>query len=337
MAKKNFTAGSVLRAADVNEYLTSSNNVVINGAFDFWQRGTSFSNPATGLYTADRWRIDYNGTGATRVVSRVAFTAGEAPDTEIQGQYYLRHNVTVAGSSNTLNILSTKIEDVRTLAGQNATISFWAKCSSTQTIQVDFIQDFGSGGSVSYDSPNTSFSVTNAWTRFTATIALPSLTGKTIGAESYLHVRLFLPSGVTASTDIWGVQVEAGSTATPFSRSSITLAGELAACQRYCQIIDTWNGIGEGTTSIAAVFPFHTEMRIAPTVTAALTSNQLSLRTAAAGDYDLTGWGATAPTVSSRGMWVLLTGMTGLIDNQAYTMRFIGTGKDGLFRVEAEL
>ena len=57
---------------------SAGKNKIINGDFGIWQRGTSFSNPANGAYTADRWTIGHNGTGATRTVSQQSFTAGTA-------------------------------------------------------------------------------------------------------------------------------------------------------------------------------------------------------------------------------------------------------------------
>jgi len=64
-------------------------NAIINGAFDIWQRGTSFS--ASG-YTADRWSSDFvTGAGT---ISQQAFTPGAAPVTGYEGTYFLRRSVT---------------------------------------------------------------------------------------------------------------------------------------------------------------------------------------------------------------------------------------------------
>ena len=45
-------------------------NKFINGDFGIWQRGTSFSNPSDGAYTADRFFTQHNGTGTTRTISQ---------------------------------------------------------------------------------------------------------------------------------------------------------------------------------------------------------------------------------------------------------------------------
>ena len=32
-------------------------NFIINGGFDFWQRGTTFTSPSSWTYSADRWLV----------------------------------------------------------------------------------------------------------------------------------------------------------------------------------------------------------------------------------------------------------------------------------------
>jgi hypothetical protein len=211
---------------------TAGKNKIINGDFGIWQRGTSFTGISAGIYTADRWVTGQDGTG-TATVSRQSFTPGAAPVAGYEGSFFLRHQVAAIGTTTFFQMLQA-IEDVRTLAGQTVTISFWAKSDSAKTGLVYGDQNFGSGGSSTVQLTVNSVSFTTSWQRFTYTISLPSVSGKTIGTSSFL--AFYIRNGATSvgsQLDIWGIQVEAGSVATPFTTATGTLSGELAACQRY--------------------------------------------------------------------------------------------------------
>lgn len=208
-------------------------NAVINGAFDFWQRGTSFTVNNNIIYTADRWILLSTNTGGNVVASQQAFTPGSAPVSGYEGSFFLRNTAT-SPTGASFNVWQHKIEDVRTLAGQTVTLSFWAKADSSRTILSQFFQNFGSGGSTEiYTGTSYPYSLSTSWQRLTTTLTLPSLSGKTVGSGSSLRLEFVLPINVSSIVDIWGVQLELGSSATAFSRSAGTIQGELAACQRY--------------------------------------------------------------------------------------------------------
>jgi hypothetical protein len=229
-------------------------NKVINGAFDNWQRGTSFALPnATWTYTADRFAcIAPSGT----TVSRQAFAPGTAPVAGYEGTYYFNQTIT-ANSQNYESI--QRVEDARTFAGQTVTLSFWARSTvGAQPLNVAIIQDFGTGGSPSslatatyVSGSGTPYTPTSSWARYTFTFSVPSVAGKTFGTNnnSYLWVRLFqyTTTATNTSIDIWGVQLEAGSIATPFQTATGTIQGELAACQRYYWRSTTTNNYGRLT------------------------------------------------------------------------------------------
>jgi hypothetical protein len=211
-------------------------NAIINGAFDVWQRGTSISlTNNTTAYTCDRFYIYTSFSAGTSSVSRQTFTPGTAPVAGYEGQYFARYT---AGSTVTYFEFGQRIENVQTFAGQTATVSFWAKASANTTVSGTLVQNFGSGGSSAVSTGAGSYSVTTSWTRFTATVSVPSISGKTIGAGNYLNF-VFASSSLTGSQtiDFWGVQVEAGSVATAFQTATGTIQGELAACQRYYEAI----------------------------------------------------------------------------------------------------
>ncbi len=236
-------------------------NAIINGGFDVWQRGTSFN--ANGAFTADRWKMVLSG--ATGTVSRQTFTPGNViPGYE--PQYFLRMQTTVAED---LSRVEQRIEDVRTFAGQEITISFWAKTDSARTITLWLEQNFGTGGSETTIPIVGTISTTNTWQRYSVTTTVASILGKTVGDNSFLALWIGNANFETFNLDIWGVQVERGSVATPFEQRPICT--ELALCQRY--YIRYSNGAALQPLNIASYYTttgasthvvFPVEMRVNP-------------------------------------------------------------------------
>jgi hypothetical protein len=236
-------------------------NAVINGAFDIWQRGTSFTPGGGTTYSADRYFHYWDGNGS-HTISRQTFTPGSAPVAGYEGQYFFRHQQTTAGTGGTyMAVIGQLIEDVRTLAGQTVTFSFWAKADAARSYSYFFDQGFGTGGSASVNAAALTVPMTTSWQRFSYTFNMPSVSGKTIGPNSSLSVRMDSNAVNTTQTiDIWGIQLEAGSVATPFSRAGGDIQGELAKCQRYYyrttagDNFATMGIMGVGQTSTTAEF-----------------------------------------------------------------------------------
>jgi len=263
-------------------------NAIINGDFKVWQRGTTFT-PAilTVVYTADRFSCNRDGTGATVTVSQQAFTPGTAPVAGYEAPYFYRYAQTVAGSGGTYtNVCSQRIEDVRTYAGQTITMSFWAKADSARTLQVQARQSFGSGGSADNAVVANTFTLSTSWTRYSVSLTLASISGKTIGTGSWFGIEMYGGTNTTQTFDIWGVQVEPGTVATGFSTATGTLQGELAACQRYCQSLNVLNpnGVSGGFLAMGAgigpssgtefAIPLKVNMRAVPS---SVTYNSISV------------------------------------------------------------
>jgi hypothetical protein len=223
-------ADDAVTVANMNDsaYLANRNRI-INGNFDIWQRGTSFASQTAEAYFADRWKVK-PATGCTMTVSRQAFTVGQT-DVPYEPTYFLRADITTAGSANAE--IMQKIEDVRTFAGQTIAVSFWAKSTAgTQTLTCRTIQEFGSGGSANVVSSGTTAVLTSSWQKVTFSVAIASISGKTIGSGSAFSFNFYWPNSSTSNdVDLAQVQVEAGSTYTPFEYKSF--GQELAACERY--------------------------------------------------------------------------------------------------------
>ena len=204
-------------------------NAIINGMFNCWQRGTSFS--ASG-YGADRWT--YGTSGGAGVHSRRSHSV--ADQTTFNTPYY--HRLAVSSGNNNQG-MSQNIEDITRFAGKTITVSFYLKGTnpaggSFATILGGYM---GSGGSGDWELTHAdAITVTSSWQRFTREFTCPENTGRTIGDNHYLY---FYPArqptadnGTAAWTlDMANVQLEIGSQSTPFEQEPLGVT--LHKCQRY--------------------------------------------------------------------------------------------------------
>ena len=258
-------------------------NKLINADFNINQRAFT-STTTSGTFGFDRWYLQ--ATDGTSTYSAQTFTAGTAPVAGYESTNFARLVSTGQTAANAQTTLRQKIEDVRTFANQTITLSFWAKASTgTPSIAAELVQDFGSGGSTAVTGTIASKqTISSSWARYTFTASVPSISGKTIGTGSNLQVILWTSAGSdfnartgtlgiqSVTIDIWGVQLEAGSTATVFQTATGTLQGELAACQRYYfrsgglnlyQIFGS--GYADQTTTAQIMCPLPVTMRAVPT------------------------------------------------------------------------
>ena len=259
----------------------STQNAIINGGMDIWQRGTSFT--STNIYSADRWYTYSASTGVTW--SRQTGTG--------DFQYLMR----VARDSGNTNTgqralwYSSAIEEATQFAGKTVTLSFYARKGANYSSASDllYLNLYSGTGTSDVNRVNAGYTgdtllLNNVNATLTTTLTRFSFTF-TFGASvtQFGFGFNYTPVGTAGAADyfeITGVQLEVGSIATTFRRSGGTLQGELAACQRYyqstyanfytgaSQSTRTGYNIGEASTSqkyIGVIYP--TPMRVTPTFT----------------------------------------------------------------------
>ncbi len=250
----------------------SNRNLIINGAMQVSQRGTSFTDADT--YALDRWRL--NQSSETMAVTQQSFAAGQ---TDVpRAEKYLRVVVTTTGN---FAGITQRIEGVEQLSGQTVTVSFYARGGQggqgvPTTFRTYLNQNFGSGGSTAVNvQGSTNHTLTTSWKLFTATVTLGSTSGQTIGTSPYTELAFQQTTGEACDFDIALVQLELGEQATPFEHR--LFADELQRCQRYFfaqQAIDgeDYYAFGFGAAEAAGTFrglsSFPVTMRVEPSLTA---------------------------------------------------------------------
>jgi hypothetical protein len=184
--------------------------------------------------------------------------------------------------------------------------------------------------------------LSTSWQRFSATVSVPSITGKTIGTNansSHLRALFWVSAGssfdartdslgIQSNTfDIWGVQLEAGSTATAFRRNANSLQGELAACQRYYYRTTATTNFGSvsgffpatSTTVANCIFQLPVTMRATPS---SLEFANIAISNNAEGNRAITGLTFTGTNVVNPSFITLAVSVaSGLTAFRSYELR----------------
>ena len=261
---------------------------IINGGFSVWQRGASST--TAGYVAADRWGNAF--TGGTVTQARQSHTVGTLFGAN-NPAFFLRQGVTGQSLSTHFANTQQRIEDVRTYSGQAITIMGWAKRNSgTGNMAVELRQSCGTGGSPSADVTAigaTQVTLSGSWEAFAVSVAVPSVSGKTLGTngDSFLELSFWTSAGSTFSAraaslgiqtievDLWGVNVRLGTFTTADAGAYVAppVDDTLRQCQRYCAIgttggptnADTLFNAGAVATGPFTSFPV--TMRGTPTMT----------------------------------------------------------------------
>lgn len=233
-------------------------NRIINGDMRIDQRNAGASSTVNGNYcTVDRFKAGNNTNTGT--IQRITSTLAGF-------QNSIKY--TAAGSGTFFQIgQQIEFSNCADLQNQTVTISFRAKANNSNSgstaLTVRTRTVAGVDGSAIFAGTNvdTSITITTSDAAYTVTRTLPS----TYGA---LSLEFALGSHVSGDgLEITGVQLEAGSVATPFERRDY--GRELIMCQRYYQKTNSYFAITEPSlqTRTTGSPPLKVEMRAAPTVT----------------------------------------------------------------------
>ena len=280
----------------------SNRNLVINGAFQVAQRGTTST--AGEYQTVDRWKAVFGGS-ISMTQSQTSLTSGTPYDEGFRESFRVAVNAASNAAGNFLQMQTTlEAQDIAQSGwkyedpSHSLTCSFWVKSSLAGTYNVQYramdLADFYF---------NRAFTVTaNTWTKVTHTIPghaslvfnndngeglkiviVPyygtQFTANTVSNDTWFSLSnsKYFPDyaqnfGNTANAtfEITGVQLEVGSKSTPFEHRSY--GDELARCQRYAYKFTKFAGnngypnVGLSSGTMSGNVSFPVTMRSTPSL-----------------------------------------------------------------------
>tara|TARA_Y100000004_G_scaffold156173_1_gene181110 strand:+ start:995 stop:2074 length:1080 start_codon:yes stop_codon:yes gene_type:complete len=295
-------AVSRINEAGLNVNQFGNRNVIINGAMQVAQRGTSQTDVAAqGYYTVDRFEIQMSSAGR--------FTMTQESD----GPDGFANSIKLACTTADTSVGASEILTLRTVlesqdlqrfkkgtsAAEKMTLSFYVKGNAAATYMAELEDRDNSRNNT------VKFNVTTSWTRVSITFNADTTGAFDDDNAEGLRVNFWLHAGSTYNggtytENTWassvsankavgidsffdstsrtffitGIQLEVGDTATDFEHR--TFADELARCRRYYEVTPAASAsdpviIGSGmwyNSASAYVTIFYSNKRTDPTITA---------------------------------------------------------------------
>jgi hypothetical protein len=250
---------------EVHRILGGRKNLIINGAFDIWQRATSAEGAGNTFLCADRWFCYSNQSRFERSES-------------VPSNQGFNYSMKMSNFNSTL-VLDQPIElpvpgkNWIFTQGKTFTVSYWARSTKPIKLLNRFVFRQDAGSSTNEVSPsglydnNQNHQLSSEWKRYWHTYTFPyftlgsGITNLTLSIRSSDGAALVTP---TSGTEVYitGIQIEEGPTMSPFEHRGY--GEELALCQRYYEKIvgsTPWfmaHGYG---TEVYCNIPFNTSKR----------------------------------------------------------------------------
>lgn len=248
--------------------LLGSRNLIINGAFQVAQRGTSST--ATGYQTVDRWGVSFSGTDEAPTQSQHDLTSSDTGPwaAGFRKSFHITNGNQTggAGAADAIEMYMTlEAQDIAnsswdyTSSSSYITFSFWVKSSVAQNFYGWWKTSDGTSQLYAFETGSLT---ADTWKKVTVEIPGNSNLQFDNNNEAGFHVRIIPFNGTdetgsmslntwaaynssvrnpdqtstwyttnNATFEITGVQLEVGNSATEFEHRSF--ADELARCQRY--------------------------------------------------------------------------------------------------------
>lgn len=277
-------------------------NQCINGGFEFWQRNTSFSSPANGTYTADRWVV-LRDSAPTFTVSRESGAANVDiySGSNNHGLYSCKVDITNASAATELR-MRTRLENNSYFGARPISVSCRVKTTIAGKIDLNVN---GPAQSVS----STTHTGSGNFETLTATL-------NAVNSGGFVNIQIGFNNFAPVTGTFYIDSVMMVFAAQPVQFYSTEYQTELAQCQRFFEkgyAVDTPIGTSVGsaiflaasqtaaTRSETGMHTYKVEKRVTPTLTV----------------YQLTGgttnvdWKSTAGVTTARAIDVNVSNTKG--------------------------